>query len=282
MRFRLLLTVSVALLLGSCRTHPAAPPDQLILQTLYQQDQADRQATTWSSATDQRDAQRRQTVHELLAAGQVRTGPDHYHAAMVMQHGSDSTDFRLAHQLARRAEALGEPRGRWLAAAALDRYLLSVGQPQRYGTQFREVKGHVYLDRFDSLAVSAAERQRVGAPSLDSLRAYLRTRNHSATASLAPPPPEVAEPLPQVELIGGLDALTRQIQYPAAARAARVEGKVRVQVEVNIDGSVREAFVIDGPGAGLKEEALRVVRQARFINRAGEPWEIRLLVPFKL
>lgn len=33
---------------------------------------------------------------------------------------------------------------------------------------------------------------------------------------------------------------------------------------------------------GLNEEALRVVQQARFLNRVGEPWELRLLVPFEL
>src|SRR5215472_17697199 len=34
-----------------------------------------------------RDRDRRRLVLELLAAGEVVDGPDHYHAAMVFQHG---------------------------------------------------------------------------------------------------------------------------------------------------------------------------------------------------
>jgi TonB family protein len=59
-------------------------------------------------------------------------------------------------------------------------------------------------------------------------------------------------------------------------------GDVKVQLVVQPDGTVGEAFVVRGLGAGLNEEALRVVRQARFTNPSGEAAEIRLTIPFRL
>ena len=42
----------------------------------------------------------------------------------------------MAHTLALLAVARGERNATWIASAALDRYLKSVGQPQIYGTQY--------------------------------------------------------------------------------------------------------------------------------------------------
>ncbi|MCK9877022.1 hypothetical protein MXD61_07910 [Frankia sp. AgPm24] len=75
----------------------------------------------------------------LLADGQVRTAPDFYHAAMVFQHGSLPEHNHLSFELACRAADAGCRDARWLAAAALDRWLTRKGLPQRFGTQyFRE------------------------------------------------------------------------------------------------------------------------------------------------
>lgn len=174
---------------------------------------------------------------------------------------------------------MGSEPARWLAAAALDRSLVSQGRPQRYGTQFTERDGRLYLAPMDSLAVTDAERLRVGARTLDGIRAYLRERNGTAEASLAPPPPREPRERPTVELAGGLDALVARIVVPAAARAAAVEGRVRVQLTVLADGTVGEAVLVEGLGHGVDEEVLRVVREARFTNHAGEPHEIRMAIP---
>ena len=276
----LLLVVSVS----GCTSSREASTDNDRLAALYDQDQADRRLgddADWSAIT-RRDAERRREVQALLDAGSVRTAADQYHAAMVFQHGSDSTSFRKARDLAREADRMGHGPARWLAAAALDRHLLSIGESQHYGTQF-EVQGDMwYLSPIDSTAVSDAERQRVGARTLDEIRAYLARRNGTATGSLAPPPEVEHDHAPTVELVGGLDRLASAVEYPEAARTAGVEGTVQVQLTVEPDGTVGEAFVVEGLGYGLDEEALRVVRQARFINHVGEPWEIRLAVPFAL
>lgn len=282
MKLPLLLVALTAA--SGCTASRHVPRDNSRLAELYTQDQVDRESDDevhWQGVT-RRDVERRAEVRRILDAGDVRTAADQYHAAMVFQHGEDSTDFRRAHELASTAERMGYERARWLSAASLDRYLISTGQPQRYATQFVETPTGLFLQRIDSTAVTDAERHRAGARTLAETRAYLAHQNGTPTGSLAPPPERPTEHAETVDLVGGMEALTHEIVYPNGARAARVEGRVRVQLTVLPDGTVGEAFVVDGLESGLDEEALRVVRQARFVNHVGEPWEIRLLVPFAL
>lgn len=72
----------------------------------------------------------------------------------------------------------------------------------------------------------------------------------------------VAEQMPV--LIGGIASLTSQINYPPLARRAGIEGRVTVQFVVNKEGEVTEPRVIRGIGGGADEEALRVVKLAKF------------------
>jgi TonB family protein len=87
-------------------------------------------------------------------------------------------------------------------------------------------------------------------------------------------------------LIGGLEGLMQEIRYPEMARKAGIEGRVYVQFVVNEQGDVENAQVIRGIGGGADEEALRVVRQAKFepgIQR-GRPVRVQFSLPilFKL
>ena len=94
----------------------------------------------------------------------------------------------------------------------------------------------------------------------------------------------VVEEMPQ--LIGGLTSLTSKLEYPQLARAAGIQGKVYLQFVVQKDGSVSDAMVIRGIGAGCDEEALRVIRQAKFTpgkQRGVEvPVKVSIPVSFKL
>lgn len=87
------------------------------------------------------------------------------------------------------------------------------------------------------------------------------------------------------ELIGGIDGLTEEVEYPESAREAGVEGRVIVQFIVDEEGNVTEPAVLkapDGDGAGaLEEEALRVVRQARFEPgmQRGKPVSVKMSLP---
>ena len=66
------------------------------------------------------------------------------------------------------------------------------------------------------------------------------------------------------ELIGGLASIQSKIIYPASAKNADVEGRVFVQFVVDESGGVINPVVVRGIGAGCDEEAVRVVKLARF------------------
>lgn len=66
------------------------------------------------------------------------------------------------------------------------------------------------------------------------------------------------------EMIGGMDALRMRLQYPPAARAARVEGIVVVRFHVGPDGRPTRLEIARTPDPRLNAEALRVVGETRF------------------
>ena len=118
------------------------PPetDNLRVEELHLADQADR-ARVYSSAQDvaalkERDLARRKEVSELLGRGEVNTQNDLYRAAVIFLHGAEPKDFLTAHRMAVISSIQGHRNARWLAAASLDRFLMSIGLPQTYGTQF--------------------------------------------------------------------------------------------------------------------------------------------------
>ena len=110
--------------------------DSLTMTKLYSEDQADRRdpSSDWRKM-QVRDYERREQVKHLLSSGELHTGNDFYHAALIYQHSSLSSDYLLAHTLAMVGIALGSKEARWLAAATLDRYLRSGWRPQVFGTQ---------------------------------------------------------------------------------------------------------------------------------------------------
>lgn len=111
------------------------------LHALFEADQAERQPhPDYGTAAYLRlrvhDAERRARVQTLLTEQSDMDAEDWYHAALIFQHGDALDEIWQAHILALRAAEAGFTPARWLAAAALDRWLMYQGQPQRYGTQF--------------------------------------------------------------------------------------------------------------------------------------------------
>jgi hypothetical protein len=94
-------------------------------------------APDWQ-AVARRDKDRQTTVRALLTKGELKSGRDYQFAALVFQHSESANDLKLAHLLAVTAALKGQPTARWLAAAALDRYLWASNQPQVFGTQFKQ------------------------------------------------------------------------------------------------------------------------------------------------
>jgi len=78
----------------------------------------------------------------------------------------------------------------------------------------------------------------------------------------AEPVLEFAEEMPSFP--GGEEELSafmgENVKYPEIARKAGVEGKVWVQFTVGKDGRVSSIIVLKGVGAGLDEEAVRVIK----------------------
>lgn len=118
-------------------------PSDPEMTAIFEDDQAARTPSKnidWKALGAADEARRVQT-QALLDAGRLRSGDDFYHAAFIFQHGSKPGDYLKAHALALIAAARGKSAATWIAAATLDRYLQSIGQPQIYGTQFQNKDG---------------------------------------------------------------------------------------------------------------------------------------------
>jgi hypothetical protein len=148
-----LVLVSVALVLpGALPSHlatagpwqapsPNAPgSDSEELKRLHDEDQADRASApiNWQ-VVQPRDRARLKRVKELFSKDALRTANDYYRSAMVLQHGEAPEDFLLAHEFCVVAMVKGknDREAAWLAAAAEDRFLMNIGRPQRFATQYR-------------------------------------------------------------------------------------------------------------------------------------------------
>lgn len=126
---------------------------------------------------DLEDGQRRVEVMAWLVQGKIRRAESLYQAAMIFQHGNCPAHFQLTADLAERAGQLDYPRARWLYAAAIDRYLMNLGKPQKYGTQFTNTAdGRWRLYEVDP-AVDNAERARYGVPPLAEARKKAKQLN---------------------------------------------------------------------------------------------------------
>ncbi len=72
-----------------------------------------------------------------------------------------------------------------------------------------------------------------------------------------------------------LEYIYKNIRYPAMARENGVQGQVVVSFVVNKDGSVTDAKILRDKGAGLGEEALRIVRSFNSLPQKWTPGKQR-------
>lgn len=127
------------------------------------------------------DADRREAVKSMIANNQLRTGLDYFNAAIIMQHGSTSDDYLLAHTLAVIGTSKGNKTCLWLSAATLDRYLISIKQPQIYGTQYNHfdpTKPWTQNPYTDHL-ITDGLRKELDVPSIDEQKKKLSSFNPS-------------------------------------------------------------------------------------------------------
>jgi hypothetical protein len=108
------------------------------LRAFERLDQADRHG--WLFVLDaSRDDARLARVRALDAQGLLSSPEAQYYGALVMQHGNCPADFQRAYELAHAAVEAGYNEALWLDHATYDRWMLSIGQPQRYNTQAASV-----------------------------------------------------------------------------------------------------------------------------------------------
>ncbi|MFA6317826.1 MAG: hypothetical protein WC943_10440 [Elusimicrobiota bacterium] len=155
------------------------------LRELYLGDQKDRESVYHSKARvddlSARDRLRRELIYEMMSQGTVKSPADLYHAAVILQHGSEARDFLAAHRLAVLSAVGGHRPARWLLAATLDRFLVSCSQPQVYGTQFEFDEGeNRYCLRMpiDEASVMPAEKASLDVPAVGERLAQLNSRIH--------------------------------------------------------------------------------------------------------
>lgn len=105
---------------------------------LAQEDQVDRagsfDSVDWNKVNP-RDLQRRIQVATIFAEGCFASASDYASAATIYQHGNTAGHFYQAFIWANEAVKLGDSSQLWWMAAALDRYLVKIGQKQLFGTQ---------------------------------------------------------------------------------------------------------------------------------------------------
>ncbi|EGI53675.1 hypothetical protein SUS17_3487 [Sphingomonas sp. S17] len=147
--------------------------DNREMTAMFDADQATRQSIDPAKPIDMtqvrrmiaEDAARRMAARAMLAEGRLKTAEDYYHAAFIFQHGQDAADYLLAHSLAMAAVARGKAEANWIAAATLDRYLMKIGQPQIYGTQYTRSKERgATMDPYDRALIPDSLRKALGVP----------------------------------------------------------------------------------------------------------------------
>lgn len=116
-----------------------------LIKILYDEDTEDRSYIDWDNKKEvrelnKRDERRKEKIREIIKKEGLISGLDYHHASLIFQHGETSKDYKLAHELAKKAVDLGDETAKWLYAATFDRWLLSEGKAQKYGTQFKQDK----------------------------------------------------------------------------------------------------------------------------------------------
>jgi hypothetical protein len=161
---------------GSSQTSSpdAALRDSEELRRLRDEDQSDRapKVIDWAVVTP-RDRARLRRVKELFAADGLHTANDYLRSALILQHGEAPDDFLLAHEFCVAAMVRGrnDLESASLAAAAEDRFLMNVGRPQRFGTQFKKDGTGPWQLYTVGDGVTDALRRLMGEPSLAEARA---------------------------------------------------------------------------------------------------------------
>jgi hypothetical protein len=194
-RFTKCLLVLVTIAVWEWGVRPLLAPESILAQTtppdkdneeltrICAEDQKDRMPEAgkeidWK-VVQPRDQQREKRVKEIYEKGDLQTSADYFHAALVLQHASKPEDYLLAHELSVVAAVKGtKSPALWLAAASEDRFLMNIGRPQRFGTQYASVPGKSGVSLYQvGPGVTDKLRKEFRAPTLAEAKAREATFN---------------------------------------------------------------------------------------------------------
>ena len=111
------------------------------------------------------DTLRRIEVLGYIQNGEIHSGHDLIYAAFIFQHGDCSDHYQFANRLAQIAMDEGYSDAKWIYAATMDRYLMSRGELQKYGTQYTWIEGAFKLYPVNP-ATTDTERAQYNVPPL--------------------------------------------------------------------------------------------------------------------
>jgi hypothetical protein len=130
--------------LGAPCADPAVQNNRSIeLQKISREDQADREwqmkgiQPTLGMLEDmaKHDLERRKRVGEILGEGCFKSADDYAAAYIVYQHGNTPDQYYQAFLWSKKALELGKSHMKSDVAMAVDRYLVSIGHKELFGTQ---------------------------------------------------------------------------------------------------------------------------------------------------
>lgn len=142
------------------------------LEQLYLDDKSDRDLFEKGKLSEkvlkQNDTHRQKSLNTILPILDESEIWNCHYACLLLMHSwsNDPLIYKLAHEYAEKAVKLGSSVTKWLFAASLDRWLVSQGNPQKYGTQFNMKTGKIF--DYDPSTLDT-ERSDYGVPSLSEL-----------------------------------------------------------------------------------------------------------------
>ena len=113
------------------------------LEYAYKTDQGDRKKIKsyidYFSELNKRDSIRLDQARNYYLKNNINEPIDKFYAAFIFHHSKNKKDFKIASELATEAasdEGLEDNyMVQWLKKATFDRYMLSIGEPEKYNTQ---------------------------------------------------------------------------------------------------------------------------------------------------
>ena len=149
-----------------------------VLKKLFDEDREERLNIDWNDLKAkkvmlQHDSERGKKVLDLIDNGllQEANGEVYYQLSLIFQHGETPEDYWQAYEFAQKAFEAGIVGAGRMVANTLDRYLVHVGKPQKYGTQSRwNEEKQEYIQYPVEPETTDEERFNLGLPPLEGLK----------------------------------------------------------------------------------------------------------------